>query len=231
VGRRSDQHRAGEHAGEQDPAINNLKPVVLDNNTNRSGGGFWTTYWMFAPLLLTSAAPTPSDTTAPVVDAAYEYNINSNAPTYPINLLADPISLVAYLLDYGGQATAPMPPPALVAVAPGAQHYNYVVAPNGSWVANAVPGNITYVTFESNGLPLVEPLRMLPGGNVVADALEPALTVLVDWGYQDNNPVPQNPGVTRPVGVPPSTSEDSTMAQQLPVAVAQGLQAAQQDLS
>jgi hypothetical protein len=57
-----------------DPAMNNLKLVVLDNNTNRAGGGFWTTYYPFAPLLLTSSAPTPSDTNVPVADTAYEYN-------------------------------------------------------------------------------------------------------------------------------------------------------------
>ena len=34
--------------------LNNVKLVILDNNTNRAGGGFWTTYNIFAPLLLTS---------------------------------------------------------------------------------------------------------------------------------------------------------------------------------
>ena len=42
-----------------DPALSNLKLVILDNNSNRAGGGFWTTYYPFAPLLLTSAEPTP----------------------------------------------------------------------------------------------------------------------------------------------------------------------------
>ena len=82
---------------------------MLDNNTNRAGGGFWTTYYPFAPLLFTSAAPTPSDTGIPVLDVGYDYNINGNAATYPINLFADVNSLVAYVFDYGGQADAPVP--------------------------------------------------------------------------------------------------------------------------
>jgi hypothetical protein len=215
-----------------DPAMNNLKLVVLDNDTNRAGGGFWTTYWMFAPLLLTSSAPTPSDTNAPVVDVAYEYNINSDAPTYPIDLLADANSLVAYLYDYGAQATAPMPPVALQPVVPGAQHYSYVVAPDGT-IDDKVPvnGNITYVTFESAGLPLVEPLRIIPGGNVLADAVQPTLTVLVNWGYQDDQPIPGDPGVTRPVGLLPPASQDAAALQQFADSVPQGLQAAQSDLS
>ncbi|HUO39510.1 MAG TPA: PE-PPE domain-containing protein [Mycobacterium sp.] len=220
-------------AAKHDPATSNVKLVVLDNNTNRAGGGFWTTYWMFAPLLLTSAVPTPSDTSVSVIDAAYEYNINSDAPTYPIDLLADVNSLVAYVYDYGGQATAPMPqdlledPPQA-----GDPHYHYVVAPDGTVVEQyPVSSNITYVTFQSNGLPLVRPLRMLPGGNVVADAVEPVLTLLVNWGYQDNSPIPQDPGVTRPVGLLPSVSQDRALAKQLPGAVTQGVHAAQADLS
>jgi hypothetical protein len=211
--------------------MKNIKLVILDNDTNRAGGGFWTTYWMFAPLLLTSSAPTPSNTSVPVVDTAYEYNVNSDAPTYPINLLADVNSLVAYGYDYGAQGTAPMPAAALQPVAPGAQHYHYVVAPDGTVVNKvAVNGNITYVTFATNGLPLLAPLRMIPGGNVVADAVEPTLTVLVNWGYQDNSPIPQDPGVTRPVGLVPPPAQDAAAVAQLPGAVQQGVQTAQKQV-
>ena len=214
-----------------DPAMNKVRLMVLDNNSNRAGGGFWTTYWMFAPLLLTSAAPTPSDTTVPVVDVAYEYNINSDAPTYPINLLADANSLMAYAYGYGGQATAPVPDEALQPVEPGAQHYHYVVDPQGNVVEKTpVDANITYVTFQSEGLPLVRPLRMIPGGNVVADAVEPVATVLVDAGYQDNKPIPDDPGVLRPVGVLPPASNNAVVAQQLPSSAQSGTNAAQHDL-
>ena len=37
-----------------DDDLDNIGLVILDNNTNRAGGGFWTTYHQFAPLLLTS---------------------------------------------------------------------------------------------------------------------------------------------------------------------------------
>jgi hypothetical protein len=215
-----------------DPALSNVRLVVLDNNTNRAGGGFWTTYWMFAPLLATSAAPTPSDLTVPVVDTAYEYNINSDAPTYPVNLLADANSLMAYAYDYGGQATAPMPEDALTPVPAGDQHYHYVVDPQGNVVGKTpVDGNITYVTFQSDGLPLVRPLRMVPGGDVVADAVEPAATVLVNSGYQDNKPIPDDPGVQRPAGLLPPPSNTATVVHQLPAAVRQGATKARGDLT
>ncbi|WP_227999897.1 PE-PPE domain-containing protein [Mycolicibacterium sp. P1-5] len=221
----------GDMQSKGDPALNNVRLVVLDNNTNRAGGGFWTTYWMFAPLLATSAAPTPNDLSVPVVDTAYEYNINSDAPTYPINVLSDANSLMAYAYDYGAQATAPMPQEALTPVPAGDQHYHYIVDPQGN-VVDKIPvdGNITYVTFQSDGLPLVRPLRMVPGGNIVADAVEPAATVLVNAGYQDNKPIPDDPGVQRPVGVLPPASNSETVANQLPVAVQQGTNKAQSDL-
>jgi PE-PPE domain len=218
-----------------DPAMDNLTLVVLDNNSNRAGGGFWTTYWMFAPLLLTSAEPTPSDLNVPVVDVAYEYNINSDAPTYPINLLADANSLVAYVYGYGAQSTAPVPQEALDEAqnaGPNTQHYHYVVAPDGT-VVDKIPvdGDITYVTFQSDGLPLVRPLRMIPGGDIVADAVEPTLTELVNLGYQDSKPIPDDPGKTRPVGLLPPLSQTVSTVNQLPGAVQEGAQAAQEDLS
>ena len=207
-----------------DPALDNVKLVILDNNSNRAGGGFWTTYAPFSPLLATSAAPTPSHLDVPVVDVAYEYNINSDAPTYPLNLLADANSLVAYIDDYGAQSTAPVPAGILADPTPG-EHY--VLAPNGSVVNQYKSGGtITYVTFESDGLPLLQPLRSLPGGNVLADALEPVLTVLVNAGYKDNSPIPTDPSVTRPLGLLPTASEATAAGRQLRAAVAQGAQGA-----
>jgi hypothetical protein len=220
-----------------DPALNNVKLVILDNNSNRAGGGFWTTYWMFAPLLGTSAAPEPSDLSIPVVDTAYEYNINSDAPTYPINLVADANSLAAYGYGYGAQSSAPMPPDLLDTLpAAGEQHYHYVVDSNGDVVGKyEVPGNVTYVTFTTDRLPLVRPLLLVPGGNIVADAVEPALTRIVDAGYQDNQPIPVDPTQTRPVGLLPPTSDMTATLGALPGDVQAGVTkaaaTAQEDLS
>ncbi len=62
--------------------------------------------------------------------------------------------------------------------------------PDGSLVKAKVEtrNGVTYVTYEDDGpLPLVRPLRDYFGllGNELADALEPALTALVYWGYRD----------------------------------------------
>ncbi|WP_234789251.1 PE-PPE domain-containing protein [Mycolicibacterium monacense] len=190
-----------------------IELVILDNNTNRAGGGFWTTYSPFAPLLLTSAEPTPSDTGVPVLDVAYEYNINSNAPVDPLNPFALSNSLVAYLYGYGAQQTAEVPNEIIAeAKNPEGPHYHYVLDSEGNYVRDVngdivrtpLPGSTTtYVTFESDGLPLVRPLRLLPGGDIVADALEPTLTELVNAGYNDgkgvrgDEAIPLDPTVER----------------------------------
>ena len=94
------------------------------------------------------------------MDVAYEYNINSDAPTDPLNLLADANSLVAYVYDYGGQATAPVPGYAIKnAEDPTGQHYHYILNEDGTPAQDpiAVDGTTTYVTFQSDRLPLVRP--------------------------------------------------------------------------
>ncbi len=223
-----------------DPAINNLDLVVLDNNTNRAGGGFWTTYSIFAPLLLTSGAPTPSNTQAPILDVAYEYNINSDAPTDPLNPFADANSLVAYVYGYGAQATAPVPDDIIDEAentdpntATEVVHHHYVLNEDGT-IAKDAAGNpmvydlpegttTTYVTFKSDRLPLVRPLLLLPGGEIIADAVEPTLTVLVNAGYKGNEPIPTDPTETRPME--PGSSVTNILASgSLPGAAQQGMQ-------
>jgi PE-PPE domain len=222
-----------------DQTLNDLKLVVLDNNTNRAGGGFWTTYGLFAPLLLTSAAPTPSNTGAPILDVAYEYNINSDAPTDPLNPFADANSLVAYVYGYGAQATAPVPGYVIAeAENPAGPHYHYILKPDGTEAQAPIllpNSTTTYVTFTSDRLPLVRPLLLLPGGEIVADAVEPILTELVDAGYKDGQPIPLDPTVPRPMELGSSLSNIITASNSLPGALQQGVQdgtaAAQTDLS
>jgi hypothetical protein len=132
----------GQLRDNNDPAVNDIDLVILDNNSNRAAGGFWTTYSVFAPLLLTSADPTRSDLGLPVLDVAYEYNINSDAPTDPTNVFALGNSLAAYLYGYGAEQTADVPPEAIDEAkdqSTGAVHYHYVVAPDGSYVKEDLP--------------------------------------------------------------------------------------------
>ncbi|OBB07987.1 hypothetical protein A5662_09230 [Mycobacteriaceae bacterium 1482268.1] len=205
---------------ENPDALKDVDLVILDNNTNRAGGGFWTTYSPFAPLLLTDATPTANNLPVHIIDTAYEYNVNSDAVTYPLNVVSDANSLVAYFYGYGGEKTAKLPDdPANLE--PG---YHYVVDPaTGKVISktnlNDQPGeNITttYVTFEDgtwetdeNGkevfvpevVPLLRPLKLVPGGDIVADTFDPIVREIVNAGYKDNQPIPADPTVQRTMGL------------------------------
>jgi len=94
-------------------------------------------------------------------------------------------------------------PPAIIYEAknPEGLHYHYVLKPDGTVVSQTeLKGSTTtYVTFESDGLSLTRPLRLIPGGDILADALDPTLTELVNAGYQDGEPIPADPRVPRPM--------------------------------
>ncbi len=193
--------------------MDNIKLVILDNNTNRAAGGFWTTYYIFAPLLLTSSEPTPNDLDIPVLDVGYDYNINGNAPTYPINLISDVNSLVAYAYGYAEANPTFSCRPRSRIICPRTAAIPRISSPERTTSSTPratiieqhdnLNTNITYVTFKSDRLPLVKPLLLIPGGKLVADGIEPVLTVLVDAGYKDNKPIPDDPSVQRKMGVDP----------------------------
>ena len=84
--------------------LDNIGLVILDNNTNRAGGGFWTTYRRSRRCCSPQRTRRPTDLeTSPVLDVAYEYNINSDAPVDPLNPFALGNSLAAYAFGYGAE--------------------------------------------------------------------------------------------------------------------------------
>jgi hypothetical protein len=225
--------------------LKNVGLVILDNNTNRAGGGFWTTYSAFAPLLATSADPTPTNLPGvTVLDVAYEYNINSDAPVDPLNPFALGNSLAAYAFGYGQESTAmnitqnpngdvifhPADGSAPVTLQKGTQYIvkdGNIVGQTPASGTTANPNNSTiYVTVVPDELPLTRPLRLIPGGDIIANAIDPTMTELVNAGYNDGKglpgdpAIPADPTVTRPMqpgssltglgGVPGSLQDGAT---------------------
>ncbi len=214
--------------GENTEALNSIGLVILDNNTNRAGGGFWTTYYPFAPLLFTSADPTPTNfgpgvTNLKILDVGYEYNINGDAAVDPANPFALGNSLAAYAFGYGQESTAlnitqeePGGPVMFQPAAEGSDpvklepgtHYvvkdGNIVATYPAGTAASNPSTI-YVTVQADNLPLTRLLRVVPGGDILANAVDPTLTDLVNAGYNDglgitgNPAIPKDPTVPRPM--------------------------------
>ncbi len=217
--------------------------VILDNNTNRAGGGFWTTYGLFAPLLLTSAEPTPNDTGVPVLDVAYEYNINSDAPVDPLNPFALGNSLAAYVYDYGAEQTTVIPTKDMQGqpLKPGV---HYVVQDGVVVEQYPAPGtadnpntSTIFVTVKSDNLPLTRPLRLIPGGDILANALDPTLTELVNAGYADTKGVPGeeaipvDPGKPRPMQPGSSIGALGDVPGSVPIGLNKGVDTAKGDVT
>jgi hypothetical protein len=203
-------------------------------------------------LLLTSAEPTPSDLGVPVLDVAYEYNINSDAPVDPLNPFALGNSLAAYAYGYGQESTALNITQAVdtegnkslvfhgvdgdVPLKPG-RHY---IVKNGKIIngdGDPVDGTTTYVTVATDELPLTRPLRLLPGGDILADTIDPTMTQLVNAGYNDgkgipgDEAIPKDPTVTRPMQPGSSLTGLGGVPGSVPEGLGNGADTAVEDVS
>ena len=214
------------HSG--DPTLLSTR-WILDNNIDRPNGGYATRLPFFA-LVAVNPVPTPTDTGARILDVGYEYAWNSDVPLYVGNLLSLLNSITEYAYRYGRQNSVTLPPEVLVPdPAPG----HYIVDTQGavSFQELSADNTTVYVTYQADGLAMLRPIRDLFGlpGRVIADLVEPALTVIVDAGYPDNNPM-SPPDVYTPMRLLPSPTVMLTALGQLPGAIAQGIAAAGKDL-
>jgi hypothetical protein len=214
---------------------------VLDNNVANPNGGFGTRYPLFG-LIGVNPIPPPADAGAVVISTAYEYDINGNAPKYFLNPFAMANSLVAYFDRRLTQSDLTLPvddqgAPTCgsggVSCTTGADpvdghpvtYFSYTQGQNVVTGRVEQVNGITYVGYDSpDGLPLVAPLRDLGApGNLIADAIEPALTALVDYGYPDNDPL-ANPGDLERAGFVPTVSETQTFLHNFADGIQQGAQ-------
>ncbi|MCK0172806.1 MULTISPECIES: PE-PPE domain-containing protein [Mycobacteriaceae] len=197
---------------------------VLDNNVARPNGGFGTRYPTFG-LLGADPAPTPASPGAEVVDVGYEYDMDGNAPAYLLNGVSLVNSLMAHL-DARSQRDAVDLPVSIgadgtVVVRDGCE--------KGCRTADGFAriervGETTYVSYESEDLPLTRPLRRLGGvaGARIADAIDPALRTVVDFGYPDNDPL-ANPGRYTSARLVPTARQTRAFVDDFSVAVRTGL--------
>lgn len=200
---------------------------ILDNNVDRPNGGYATRYPSWA-LVGVNPVPAANTTDAAILDVGYEYVWNSSAPAYISNLPALLNSIIAYAYRYAQQDQVSIPDVILDGegrLVPGASGH-YVVHTDGSWTRyDTAPGVTTvYVTYETEHLPMLQPLRDLGGklGNTIADVIEPVLRVLVNAAYPNNDPI-GNPETYTPMRLFAPLSVTLRALCQLPEAIEQGL--------
>jgi len=151
---------------------------VMLANPNRPNGGLHARFtgafieklgWTFTP-----AAPT--DTSFTTIDVARQYDFFADFPNYPLNIFADANAVVA--LFYGAHDYS------RVSLNPADPGYdpNTVVQ---QW------GDTTYYFIPTAQLPLLRPLRDIGADPLLMDAIEPAMRVLVEAGYDRSTPFGQ----------------------------------------
>lgn len=201
--------------GEDDSALTKTL-YVLDNNVARPNGGFGTRYPVFA-LIGVNPIPTPTSPGAQVIDIGYEYDINGNTPAYVWNVVAMANSLAAYLDRRLNQSAVDLPvyengnlvmDDSSTLDAENCTSSNPCRVKTDSGIARVeIVGETTYISYESDDLPLTRPLRSLGEPGIrLANAVDPALRAVVDYGYPDNDPL-ANPGEYVPARVIPRPQE------------------------
>jgi PE-PPE domain len=153
---------------------------ILVANPNRPNGGILERGNIFntqptIPFLgVTFSGATPTNTPYTTVDVARQYDGVADAPTNPLNLLADANAIAGYFYLHG----------------------NYFGL--GQPTLQGQYGDTTYYMFMTYPLPILMPLEAIPViGPIAVDILDPVMRVLVESAYNRT----ANPGAPTPFNI------------------------------
>lgn len=184
--------------------------IVLVGNWSRPNGGIGSRFnGITVPFLgITFDGPTPTDTGYRMTDISYEYDIISDAPLYPLNLLATANAALGFFYAHLTYAHPSATSPAFPWGSTSEASFEELLA---SGTVQKYPGkdddpngdpqewDNTYVLIPSKHLPLLQPIRDLgavTGTSAIVEPLmkliEPTLKVVIDTGYDRTIPMGQN---------------------------------------
>ncbi|MBY0441417.1 MAG: PE-PPE domain-containing protein [Mycobacteriaceae bacterium] len=148
--------------------------VLIASPSNPNGGLLARFPGLEMPSLgLPFGISTPSDTGYQTVMYTREYDGFADFPRYPINILADVNALMG-----------------ITSLHPAYLHLTHAEISSATQLATSpgYSGGTTYYMIPTEGLPLTDPLRLIPYfGDPLAEFLNGPLTPLINWGYGDPN--------------------------------------------
>jgi hypothetical protein len=158
---------------------------------------------------VTASGATPSDL-YPTDIYTNEYDGFADFPRYPIDLLSDLNAYLGILFE----------------------HTAYLDEPLSNVTDLGTYGDTTYSMIAAESLPLLDPLRWIPGGNPLADLLQPDLSVLVNLGYGNiyDGWDPGNPSIPTPFGLFPTNINWGDVLTALVQGIPQGIEKAIADI-
>lgn len=172
----------------------------LMGNPNRPNGGILQRFaGLYVPILdVVFDGTTPLDTPYATTDLSWEYDAAADFPTYPLNLISVVNAVLAASFVHGNYFRAEVDGPRAF--------------------PDTTVGNITYITLKTPHLPLLMPLYDIGFPAPLLDLIEPALTMMVDWGYDRS----VGPGTPTTAGLLPRI-DPVTAAGQLVNALGEGV--------
>jgi hypothetical protein len=161
---------------EQYPAGTDAPDIdfVLGGDPNLPNGGLSARFpGLYVPILdLTFDGPAPTDTQFDTVEISRQYDMASDFPLYPLNVIATANALLGFVYLHTNPFDVSLPED-----------------PTTSPAYQGTHGDTSYYFFETENLPLFAPLRMLGVPEALIDAVEPFFRVLVELGYDRDIPL------------------------------------------
>lgn len=204
--------------GSNNNALNQVFFTLLGDPANPNGGLIARFPGLSFPSLGVSfGTATPSNDFQTTI-WTLEYDGFADFPRYPIDFLADANALAGIVFIHG---TYPHLTPTQIASAQ-------------PLTQSGAPSMTTYNMIPTENLPLLTPLRLIPGiGGPLADLIQPDLKALINWGYGDPNygwsTSPAD--IQTPFGFLPPLSATEALGPLLVSGTQQGVSAFAHDLS
>ncbi len=156
------------YVGSANPALNQVFFTLLGDPSAPNGGLFARFPGLSLPSLgATLGLATPSNDFQTTI-WSLEYDGFADFPQYPIDFPADLNALAGIVLVHGTYPTL-------------------TTSQLGSAITlgqSGAPSLTTYNMIPTQNLPLLDPLRIIPGiGNPLADLIQPDLKAIINWGY------------------------------------------------
>ncbi len=159
---------------------------------------------------VTASGATPSDL-FPTDIITNEYDGFADFPRYPIDLLSDLNAYLGIIFE----------------------HTAYVDEDPSGAIDLGTFGDTTYFMNPTDELPLLDILRFIPGGNPLADLLQPDMSVLVNLGYgsiTDGWDTENAPDVPTPFGFLPDNINPTDLLNALVQGIPEGFSKAVADI-
>jgi hypothetical protein len=200
------------------PADQQINPsdlsfVLVEDLNNPDGGIFERIPWLYD-----NQPATPADTPFDVQIDTVEYDGAADFPQYYGDGLADLNAIMGYtdLHTFLTSAASTFNPAELADAVQEPVSADYY----------ADGGTTEYYLIPTQDLPVLDPLRYLPGGNILADMLQPDMRVIIDLGYDRTG----DANLTTPAEMVNPNIDWTTVDSELALGAQQGITAAEVDM-